>query len=122
MPHIPYRRRRLFNWSSAISLLLMLATIGLWIATYEPPFSFVERVEQGKRRAFNYFGFEGSEDGLDRIPLWPPTVLFAILPALWIRDRQLRGRLILAGQCPDCTYDNGGNVQDKCPKCYVASS
>jgi hypothetical protein len=46
-------------------------------------------------------------------PLWLPTVVFAILPCLWLR-RSLRGRR--PGRCPSCGYDLRASP-DRCPEC-----
>ena len=53
------------------------------------------------------------------VPLWVPTLAFAIAPARWWRARRKRAsiaRRLAAGQCARCGYDlRGGHA--RCPEC-----
>jgi hypothetical protein len=47
---------------------------------------------------------------------WFLLLIFAVLPALWLRKRMSRLRL-KDGMCPSCGYDLTGNVSGVCPEC-----
>jgi hypothetical protein len=49
------------------------------------------------------------------MPLWPPAVLFALLPAHALY-RAIRGRRLAKHECPNCGYDMRA-TPDRCPEC-----
>ena len=55
-----------------------------------------------------------------RTPLWVPTMLFALLPTLWLLRRpSARRRTRLAmGLCPICAHDMR-STPERCPECGV---
>jgi len=50
------------------------------------------------------------------LPYWPPIILFAIAPLLWIRAEVRRRRRLASMQCPHCGYDLRA-TPDRCPEC-----
>jgi hypothetical protein len=71
-----------------------------------------------------HYGHMGKTPAIDYwlvvVPLWAPTLIFAIPPAYaaasWWRTRRRRTRQ-RAGLCPRCGYDLTGNVSGACPEC-----
>lgn len=54
------------------------------------------------------------------LPHWLVAVIFAVLPAQWLRRRLKDGRArrrAAAGACPACGYDLKGNASGVCPEC-----
>ena len=60
-------RRWTFHITTALSLLLMLATVGLWVASYAYPFSRNQEIDYGSRRTYR------------SITVWDGCVLFHTL-------------------------------------------
>jgi hypothetical protein len=50
-------------------------------------------------------------------PGWLPSLLFAIVPALWLWGAMRRRRLRSAGLCLACGYNLTGNTSGVCPEC-----
>ncbi len=51
-------------------------------------------------------------------PLWLPTLLFAIYPAIAVLCRRIRGRLSSdPSLCSQCGYNLTGNQSGTCPEC-----
>ena len=137
-------KRRIFNILAAVSLVLCLATAGLWVRSYWPcgvesGGSFSWLLEDGVLvfarlpawwgdwPAVPHRGFLGLAYLCDRsvglflltVPLWFLCTLTAILPALWLwryrRDRRLRSDGM--PHCAKCDYNLTGNVSGICPEC-----
>ena len=56
------------------------------------------------------------------MPLWFLTLVFAILPTLWLY-RRIRQRAVSERLCPNCQYDLRGTIaggRAECPKCGAA--
>ena len=137
-------RRRIFNILAAVSLVLCVASAGLWVRSYyKPTFGY-----QTPRAAFACFVETGdlvcvSRGGpvaasrppgvifaherfglrygrvLFRVPCWFLSTLAATLPAIWLRRYRCDRRLRTDGMphCPKCDYNLTGNVSGICPEC-----
>src|SRR5580700_2373481 len=106
-------KRRLFNVSAGISLLLFLFTLLF--------------VDSGRGEAFP----PGETFGWIRIFGWyydsgflpygiPATLIlasaFSVLPILWLKSRFWKRRNIKSGRCVHCGYDLRA-TPDRCPEC-----
>jgi hypothetical protein len=54
------------------------------------------------------------------IPHWSISLMFAVLPAVWLLLWVKARRLPKAGQCRTCRYDLTGNSSGVCPECGMA--
>ena len=54
-----------------------------------------------------------------RIPYWPPAVLFALLPGVWIWG-WIGRRGSVGPRCRRCRYNLTGNTSGVCPECGEA--
>jgi len=54
------------------------------------------------------------------IPHWFLTLIFAIMPAIWLFKWNKRRKLGPTA-CPSCGYDLTGNETGACPECGVAT-
>jgi len=61
------------------------------------------------------FGGPMSNYGI-MVPLWFLTLIFAILPAIWLFKWNKR-RKLSPNACPACGYDLTGNESGVCPEC-----
>jgi hypothetical protein len=58
-----------------------------------------------------------TEAGMEvTIPAWFPMLLLAILPAIWLKSRNLKRKRKLLGLCPKCGYDLRASPK-RCPEC-----
>ena len=55
------------------------------------------------------------------VPHWFLTLIFAILPAIWLLKWNKR-RKLAPNACPGCGYDLTGNESGVCPECGVGAS
>ena len=148
-------RRYIFNTLTVISLLLLLATVGLWVRGsltrsndliviwYSPELYVISekehilriailelyqgnlppgkyRVPMDKLLGFTYWnGTTAGRHGFTSlgIPHWFLTLIFAILPPIWLFKWRKRRRLARVGKCPSCGYDLTGNESGVCPEC-----
>jgi hypothetical protein len=154
--------RRLFTITSAISLVLCLATIVLWVRSYfvfeAVGYAFSQRglalAYSKGALSFSYYvvEFPRAARGLDRsvvgpftlgdapgwrnfafergvnpgsgltwnvyMPVWLPTMLFAIAPAcrFFFSPHRRRAKRQRLGLCPTCGYDLRASP-DRCPEC-----
>ena len=53
------------------------------------------------------------------LPAWFPALLFAILPAFWLRRRRIERKRNRIGFCQKCGYDLRATPQ-RCPECGTA--
>jgi len=142
--------RYIFYTLTVVSLLLMLATVGLWVGGVQGRFVFVDSIYIGSKpdgcylrhyvplnTATNYFsreylGFEysrlpviqvfkfntvigfnspigaPSEAVTLQIPHWFLTLIFAIIPTIWLFKWNKRRKLGV-NICAGCGYDLTGN-------------
>jgi len=174
----------MFNTLTALSLLLLLATVGLWVDSYsyqstagtqggggwhisgmsndQGLHSTVSIAESGSipyqphmRRVSNEslapfsthrtptdwnlggFGYQWNHQSRKvmfhaitafpaaryyrlLLPHWFVTVIFTILPAIWLYKRNKRRKLGPTA-CQGCGYDLSGNESGSCPECGVAN-
>jgi hypothetical protein len=95
-------RRRLFAGVSAVSIVLSLAAVGLWlILVYrQPPPPVLGFI----LLAFFAMG----------------TIAVTVIPFLLLRNLLSAGdrrRRLSQGKCPNCCYDLTGNTSGVCPEC-----
>ena len=91
-------KRRVFTILSGVSLVLCLATAGLWAWSYSGRYGFYE-----------WWAF----------PCWFPCTLTVILPAIWLWRYRRDRRMPTDGMphCATCDYNLTGNVSGICPEC-----
>jgi predicted RNA-binding Zn-ribbon protein involved in translation (DUF1610 family) len=116
---------RLFTISSALSLLLLVATGVFWIRSYRarnPDLLVLRSVNlelisgEGSVSVFHQIPF-----GVTQIDIqyWKLALAFAAMPAIWplIWWRFVRLRYERPDVCRACSYDLTGNVSGVCPEC-----
>ena len=99
-------RRYIFNTLTMVSLLLMLATVGLWVNDFR-------LLQDVKLMMDQFFG-----------SIWYYTTLSIILVFLvvsyFVLDRRRKqGNRRDDNTCPSCGYDLTGNETGVCPECGV---
>jgi hypothetical protein len=108
--------------ASLLSLLLCVATAVIWVRSKYN----VDEKGVGHFLAISYDGSlsvsQFVPDGLTDIYFfyWKWTLLFALLPALWVLIWWLKRRRSTQGRCPACHYDLTGNTSGVCPECGTA--
>lgn len=121
-------RRRLFNIAAAVSLLLCMATVILWVRSYGPYDAKVNGLFLllTHHRGFQLISGEGRlslfhdvPDGVTQIDFayWRCAALFLVLPAAWLIRRLLIRPCSFDGRCAACGYNLTGNVSGVCPEC-----
>ena len=98
--HPPSRTRRIFKWTGAGLLVLMVVA---WVRSITQILAF-----SGTAR-FDEIRQVSAEGGLVVCLVWLPTRW------LWHRDRQ--SQRIRPGCCPRCGYDLTGNTSGVCSEC-----
>ena len=112
-------RRRIFSFASLLSLLLWLVTAAVWIRS---------NYHHDSKRVGDFFAIssDGSvlvahfvPDGVKDLEFfyWKWTLLFSVLPVLWIFIWWLKRRQPREGRCRTCHYDLTGNTSGTCPEC-----
>jgi len=135
--------RRLFTLAAAVSLLLCLITVVLWVRSLFVGWNFrLEGVNFGTTRWGIWIGkikgpimgwepvidppvyFGGLFRYLNRpnyirifIPYWPVALVLAILPLFGLIGEFRRRRKRRDGCCHVCHYDLTGNTSGVCPEC-----
>ena len=109
-------KRWMFNITAVFSLLLLLVTVGLWVVRLiHTPLDYAlryESIESGINFWYkSYFG-----EYRMAIPHWFITLIFAILPTIWLYKWNKR-RKLGPNACPSCGYDLTGNTSGVCPEC-----
>ena len=144
MSRTPGMRRYIFNITAALSLLLMLETVGMWVhhstvgeglesTLWDTnPYSSTPAEGLYVSFIFNKYlyiqyttldpnGVATQTDG--SIPLWLVVTITLVLPAIWLIALVWRKRRALSpNACPGCGYDLTGNVSGVCPECGVKSA
>ena len=135
---MPRTRRYIFNTLAVVSLLLLLATVGLCVENYS---SWETQLWHSGPTATSpgitvnvFFGYLTVEHGVAnpngtmtwttylRVPLWMVVLLTSVLPAIWLAAGVWNKRRKLGpNTCPDCGYDLTGNESGECPECGDAS-
>jgi hypothetical protein len=129
-------RRRLLDGLGGVTLLLFLATLGLWIESYRAPWMQRIPLNGHVRPNGNYeddvtwgYDVQSSNGILDitpffsffewKTPYWKLALLFSLLPMRrfvpW-KVFHVRERRIKAGLCPRCGYDLRA-TPECCPEC-----
>ena len=147
-------RRYIFNTLTVVSLLLMLATVGLWVDSYDNSRQVdtekfgvgswqgvcvcgIISIGLSRKTLRDWYGFGYGETGWIRlselgaayivtitlvsVPHWFLTLIFALLPALWLFKWNKRRKLGL-NACHSCGYDLTGNESGVCPECGVGTA
>lgn len=164
-------RRYIFNTLTAVSLLLLLVAVGLWVDGYwrsfawehlsesedgneftvfsgrgivfiseSRPFHLTDEAEGGLEYAglddfemknlssllsdFGYAGFGvNSPDQIKllTLPHWFLTLVFTILPAIWLYKWN-KHRKLGPNVCQACGYDLMGNETGVCPECGASTA
>ena len=114
-------KRHLFSALAGMSLLLCLATAGVWVLSYMAPWTWVTTLDTGyhfymssERGAFDI----GNGGYFEHWPVhyWKLALLFLVLPA---RRAQLKYRQYVRsriGFCRRCGYDLRA-TPERCPEC-----
>ena len=114
-------RRRLFTLASAVSLLLCVATVVLWVSDVRGQFYVGRGVVLFGNGVFNFwhlsFGPIGSPfaDWKYEVSFAWFAGAFAVLPLIWVPLRWRYRRR--SGCCPQCGYDLTANTSGTCPEC-----
>jgi len=112
----------IFNTLTVVSVLLVLAAVGLWV---DGPLLGNERIWnvsdslQFQNEDRVWFGRSDPNLFANKIfdvPHWFFALIFAILPAVWFFLWFWRRRPMV-GKCPACGYDLTGNESGVCPEC-----
>jgi hypothetical protein len=132
-------RKRIFSLIAAVSLLLCLGMIILWIVCHGKQGSKAVEIPGGRyaivlwdgylavvgvdRNAFRLpngrLGVSVPRQGPPgRIPFWILTLIFMAPPVLWLA---LRRPPIPPGHCQNCGYDLRA-TPDRCPECGTPTS
>ncbi|HEY8665719.1 MAG TPA: hypothetical protein VIL86_03595 [Tepidisphaeraceae bacterium] len=109
-------RRKLFNLLAAISLLLCVATVVLWVAVGDNKLHLLDNWNHPDTTFVGgYLRLAGA-----LTPYWLVVALTAPLPLLWaasnIFNARERRRLARVGLCPVCGYDLRATPA-RCPEC-----
>jgi hypothetical protein len=142
-------KRRLFNFAAAVSLVMMLAVVVLWVRSYRTfdrlyqqrshGESFEIRTTRGSNQQRSHAAsfeirtirgsievsdrplFSGNETYIVSFPLWLPCLLFAISSTCWVlAPSRRRAKRRRLGLCPTCSYDLRA-TPDRCPECGTPS-
>jgi len=98
-------RRYIFNTLTVVSLLLMLGMLGIWVRSLRYGVLYHVHLRPVWYRM--------------QLSHWFLTLIFAILPAIWLFKWNKRRKLD-PNACPACGYDLTGNESGVCPECGVA--
>jgi hypothetical protein len=133
-------KHHLFNLTAALSLLVCLALVVLWVRSYfaGDTFDFFARDKWETmiwfRSGVITWYEHWSPDAVDRfnpkrqvviyhVPCWPIALASAVLPALWFAHRshgflkrRRRVARIQRAQCERCGYDLRA-TPERCPEC-----
>ena len=123
-------KRQLFNLAAAVSLVLCVAAVALWVRgqfngrileVYSAQHLYYVGVMSG-RLEISRFKL-GGRSAQNLVPtgtvvaslrLWPVALVTSLVPIAWLRWR--RRRLRDLGLCPACGYDLRA-TPDRCPEC-----
>jgi uncharacterized paraquat-inducible protein A len=123
-------RRRLFNFATALSLLLCMATVVLWVRSYRSQYDY--RWVMG----YGFVSLNGGYivDYIEPSNIWRGVTLVAsgrysvlvtwlsATPIMWAINFYYRSRRqnTANGHCRTCSYSLTGNTRGVCPECGMA--
>ena len=113
-------RRWLFKFAAAVSLLLLLATVILWVLNRND----VDDYRAGSLLVLIGYGdisvnmFHHGRYWGTVFPIWRPAACFCLLPSVWLLNVIRLTYSTRAGNgCRHCGYNLTGNTSGTCPEC-----
>ena len=136
-------RRRLFTFAAAVSLVLCVATVVLWVRSYRRiDYIVLAQYREGFLLLVSHNGFVNPQPvhwiiperrmmavtyrpGGFNVPLfYIPHLLIAlscaVMPSIWLAGRYSKGRHKGATYCSVCQFNLTGNTSGVCPECGEA--